>query len=90
MGTTSPSAPDPCRTPGAKYGTDITTNNITLTIELPQDVFSGLGTPGERQLEADLHVALLRVMETVYRERWNRFRGRVIDGDVMPENWHDL
>lgn len=89
MGT-PPRSPDPCRTPGAKYGTDMTTNSVTLTIELPLDVFSGLGTAGERQLEADLHVAVLRVMETVYRDRWSQFRGKMLDGDVMPEHWYQL
>jgi hypothetical protein len=90
MGNTIRHIARECRTPGTKYGTDMTTRLITLTIDLPLDLLSGLGTRGERQLEADFHRAVLGVVETIFRDRWKHISGNKINGVVMPKNWHDL
>lgn len=90
MGNMSGRIPQACRTPGTRYGTEMTTRKITLTIELPLDLLSGTGVGGEKQLEADFHLAVLRVCEKLFHERWDRIKGQKISGAVMPVNWYDL
>lgn len=79
-----------CRTPGTNYGTQIERNSITLQIDLPVNM---LKADAEPELSADLHKAILPVMERVFRDRWALLAGRKtarLGTARMPLHWSEL
>jgi hypothetical protein len=97
MGSSLPSvtkSPPACRTPGAAYGTQVSANEIVLRVKFPRMVFTGWNSKSVvgRHLEAELHAALLPAIEKIYRDYWEVFRGRTLDGDEtpLPQTWEEL
>lgn len=79
-----------CRTPGTIYGTQIDRDSITLRIDLPVKM---LKEDAEPELIADLHKAILPVMERVFRDRWALLAGRKnprLGTARLPLKWSEL
>lgn len=77
-----------CKTPSAVYSTSFERDFIDLGIRLPLRI---LNPPHEKELVAELHNAILPVIEKLYRERWNLFAGKEVDnGGPLPPKWEDL
>ena len=87
--------PPCCRTPGAVYTTTVRPSVLALFVRAPENtnLFGNLTHDQERKLIADLHDALLPVMEGVYRDTWQSLAGKTLAecGDKpMPDRWDDL
>lgn len=80
-----------CRTPEAVYFTGLDVSTIRLEIELPVNMISTVSDE-EAKLIAELHKAILPVIEKLYRERWNLLAGKKIgtDSNPMPATWEEL
>jgi hypothetical protein len=76
----------PCGTPGAVYTTRYESgyggDYISLSIKLPSPFL--LDAIERPPLTADLHNALLPVIEKFYRDNWGHFAGRRVAGDPDP------
>lgn len=81
-----------CRTPGTEYGTEITSNKIVLTIELPVHLLVGITPAQSLDLTIRFHRALLPVMEFIFKRWWRHIAGVTLhDGSgKMPPRWEDL
>lgn len=80
---------DICRTPEAVYITSIDQDRIRLDIDLPLPM---LIPSDEKDLIQNLHLAILLVIEKLYRERWYLLAGKTLktDPNPMPNRWEDL
>lgn len=76
----------PCGTPGAVYTTRYKPgyggDYISLSIKLPAAFV--LDTIERAPLTAELHNALLPVIEKFYRDNWSLFAGKRVTGDPAP------
>ena len=81
-----------CGTPGAVYGTKITSDKIVLTIKLPSPMLKPLNDSRREHLIRSLHYAILPVVEGIFQERWRKLAGRKLKGDdgPLPETWAQL
>ena len=80
-----------CRTPGAVYETEFFDGHLVHRIVFPFPVFkNGMGPERQRRLDKKIHAALLPVIEEFYRDNWQFFAERIIDGERMPEQWEQL
>jgi hypothetical protein len=79
-----------CRTPGTEYGTDIRSDAINLSVDLPIHM---LNKDDEPNLTMDLHRAILPVIEKLFQDRWRLLAGQLnprMGAQRMPKNWSDL
>lgn len=78
-----------CKTPEAVYVTALDPDSIRLDVDLPVKL---LNPNDERELVQDLHLAILPVIERLYRDRWRLIAGKTLKTDPkpMPEKWEDL
>jgi hypothetical protein len=80
---------DVCKTPEAVYTTALDPNSIRLDVDLP---VSMLNPDSEKSLIQDLHLAILPVIEKLYRDRWHLLAGKVLKSDPkpLPSTWQEL
>jgi hypothetical protein len=81
-----PTPEKPCGTPGAVYSTwydpSFKGDLITVRIRVPiSELIEKIDRPS---LTAELHNALLPVIEKFYRDNWAHFAGQIIPGDDAP------
>ncbi|MGI4815967.1 MAG: hypothetical protein ACRYGG_21895 [Janthinobacterium lividum] len=82
---------DVCRTPNAVYSTAFDKNAISLHVKLPVDILKPNG-PDEQKLVAEFHNAILSVVEKLYKDNWDKFKGRIMNKGErpLPDKWEEL
>jgi hypothetical protein len=88
-----PAIERPCGTPGAVYTIVVEGDDLGVLVRLPFNIEQSLPADAQQKLKAEIHDAILPVIETFYRRVWDKtIAGKKIgdDPDPMPKRWELL
>lgn len=81
-----------CCTPDAVYGTTINDRFLKLTVHFPANMPALSRKAEDMALVAELHKAILPVIERIYRDSWHALARKKLPGHTkpFPGRWEDL